>query len=138
MPRCYLCALSWNSSIDRDTNNMSIFHLIEHTQLRTSDVPGFLPFQVHHYWEFEESERGQDYQFRTVVIRPSKDRWESEPYDSRSRAPRNRLRATGIRVLGAGIHLVTAESRATGTEDWSPAGLAWPLQVDLLPDTTPT
>lgn len=62
MPSTYLIAVCEGSSLDSQSNNWTLYSLIEEVQLKPAAVnegaPIILPLQLHVYWQFSPAELG--------------------------------------------------------------------------------
>lgn len=130
MPNCYLVAVCSGSSLDRRSNNYSLFNLIE--QLRIRSLPANVALQVHAYYEFDQEERGRSFELRIVVSDGAEDSWTAPTYTFAPQQSRHRLRLQGLRIPAAGRLRVRAEVRAAGTDlAWERSSCSWPLHVEI-------
>jgi len=137
MPRCYLLAVSQGSSLDSESNNFTLFGLVE----RVSLAPGaplenlVLPFEMHCYWEFAPNEIDVDFEFRIVFTDGDTER-ATQSYTLRSTKARLRIRLQGMPVLLHGKVVVRTEWRRKGEEKWSRESVFWPLEIERQMVTT--
>jgi hypothetical protein len=68
MPRCYLLAVARGSALNADTNNFTLFELVEGISAHTRDSRIHLPLELHTYWEFAADELNVDFEMRFVSI----------------------------------------------------------------------
>ena len=132
MPRPYLIAICRGSSLDQSTNNMSLFGLVE--QVQAASVPSDVPLEFHLHYEFDEAERGRDYEVRALILeRGSRQRWESGPVPIKSPTPRFRLSIHGFRLPAFGTFDVFAEVREARLDgEWERSPFSWPLEITKL------
>lgn len=126
--RCFLVAVAQNSSLDRYTNNFSLFQLLE--QVRPSAYPARLAVYCHAFFEVAEEERGVDHETRIVLVGGGKVVSSTAPVAFRPSGERHRVRTHGLVVPDAGLYHVMAETRPAGSGEWTRAGAAWPLRAD--------
>ncbi len=138
MPRCYLLAVSHSSSLDKGTNVLSLFHLVEGLTLHDSAMPpqGAIDVQLHVYWQCEPEEVGTTLEFR--VVRRMADGL-SEPGPSivlPLTHRRFRFRTQGLRPPSrAGDLELRVQWRRQGEDDdaWREDPAWWPLDITHLP-----
>ncbi|MFO0681126.1 MAG: hypothetical protein U0234_03700 [Sandaracinus sp.] len=141
MPRCYLLCLAQSSSIDLDTNEVSLFQLTEEVDLQADDLAATDRFEIHSCWEFAPTEIGQAYDVRFLVTRTiaGAERFASRTHTISAPVPRLRMRTRGFVVPGAGRCGLRVEWSVAGQGQWNDAGLEWPLTAKLAaPDVAPS
>lgn len=131
---CYLVAVARLSTIDRATNTISVFHLVE--QVQVSEVPAELPLEVHTYWAFEPADLNVEHEFRIVFIGPDGVESLSETLPLTSSVARFRMIGQGVRAPAFGACAVTVVWRRGGGADWTRAPIRWPLIVQREPNQT--
>ncbi len=131
MPSCYFLALASDSSLDRDTNNFSLFKLTEEMQITISGTPPqgpVLPIELHAYWMFEPGEIGRSFEFQFLFEKPEAG-VKSEPIPLQSDKKRLRVRNRGLPVLPNGEFRVRTQWRAVGENEWHLEPQIWPVEV---------
>jgi hypothetical protein len=142
---CYFVAIAQGSAVDQETNNLSVFSLVEVLQvaaLPTSAEPVMLPIEGHAYIEQPTSqERRLD--GRLLWINEGGETALAGEFLNLALANRRmRLRFRGLRLppWGAGnLHLIAEWRETPGEGVWTRSGPAWP--VEFLPpalSTTPS
>ena len=120
MPSAYGVSVAAGSAQDRESNNLTLFSLVEQVQLVPgATFPGRLDFEVHSFWEFEPEEREYAHEVRTIVSLNGTTASASEGIHVPSNllvSGRLRVRLQGLVVLGLGVHRVASEIRRGGGE----------------------
>lgn len=132
MANCYLLIICSSSSVDRQTNNASLFNLVERISVR----PDYLgreqavPLEVHSYWQLQQPETVRPMEIRWVVVAQSGLETPSPTFRHRPEGLRFRLRGTGLPLPPvAGDYSLRVEYRFDDAEDWYRSDIAWPLTV---------
>ena len=136
MPRCYLFAVAHLSSVDRDTDNFSLYQIIE--RIGVDALPALLPIQAHVFLAFEPAEYDRDYELRFVFVQASAP--EVEGMVVRFHAPsgpRFRVRTPAFPLPAPGVFAVYPEWREAGQAAWTRATTGWPLDVRILSSEDP-
>jgi hypothetical protein len=126
--RCYLVALCKGSAVDRDTNNISLFELIEEVQI-TAFNPAFPLFlQAHVYLKALPEEIGREVDVRGVWVAEDGSRHPSP--GERFLLPHARIRIRSATlfpppILGAYDFVV--EWRWPDDAEWHRENAAWPI-----------
>jgi len=126
--RCFLIAVAQNSTLDRYSNNFSLFLLLE--QMRPSAYPARLAVFCHAFFEVDEDERGVDQETRIVLVGGGQVVSSTAPVAFRPSGERHRVRTHGLVVPDAGLYHVMVERRRAGESDWIREAAAWPLRAD--------
>ncbi len=134
MLRCYLLTVCQASSLDRDSNAISLFNMIEGISVPVEGLGVEIPVQVHVYFSVEADEF-QHSAFEMRVIRVGAD-GEEDPGGSlpfrTEEAGRMRVRAQALRLPRAyGNFNLRVEWRRADTEEWHAEPNRWPF--DLTP-----
>lgn len=134
MAECYLIAVSVGSSLDRDTNNWSLFGLTEQIRLPEdtpllADGDAILPLEVHIYWQFAPKEVGQTLEFRLIVSGSTGEK-QSRVFSVASDHRRHRSRIAGFPLFAEGDIRIGVESRFAGSNEWVKSPAFWPLLVE--------
>ena len=135
MIRCYLVAVCTGSSRDTDTQNMTLFNLIERCEVYewSKEVHGeFLPFEIHAYFFAAPSDETQVAEVRVVQV--STDGSEAEnaspPAMVTFDKPHMRAILKGLPYNGIpGSYDVRAEWRASADQPWTHSTTSWPLEI---------
>jgi hypothetical protein len=144
MPTCYLLTLTVGSSLDQQTNNVTLFNLVEQVNVSPRTVPAAgsrIPLEVHAYLSFSAAEIGRDFNMRFALVSSSTGlEMYSEPASHRAAAPRVRTRTTGLPFPShLGHYDLRVEFRAGSQDAWVRDACHWPisfLEVDERPVVT--
>lgn len=138
MPRCYLLALSAGSSLDQQSNNVSLFQLVEQVNVPPNAPPppqGALPLEIHAYFNVLPEELGQSFEIRFALVANTGLETLSEPTNHRVTTQRYRTRTLGLPfppVLGH--YQVHVDFRLSGRDHWSRDPLSWPIHFVEIQD----
>ena len=72
MAHCYLLCVTTGSSIDRQSNNVSLFTLVEQINLPPDSQPpprGLIPVEIHAYFQLPEAQVNRDLELRFKMSR---------------------------------------------------------------------
>lgn len=134
MSFCYLLVVTSGSSVDRQSNNVSLFGLVEQVNVRAgSPRPpgGILPVEVHAYFQLSEDKRDEQFELRLVLASDSGLETIGEPFKNRGGAARFRVRSIGLPYPPVpGNYTVRIEFRtvdALQERAWERQTAAWPL-----------
>ena len=158
---CYLLCVSSGSAIDRQSNNVSLFNLVEQINVPPGAPPpprGLIPVEIHAYFQLSPFHVQREFELRFALRAQSGLETLSEVFRHRVTAPRFRVRTLGLpyppvlgqytlqvdlRVLGAGERLSGDRLfEARPPEDdgsWQRQAAAWPLalyEVERRPKVT--
>jgi hypothetical protein len=134
MPRCYLLAVCSGSSLDEDTNNFSLFNLVEQVQCH-ADAPAdlVLPLEVHAYWSFAPDEIDRAFEVHWVLCAQGGIEMIGQGYPIRSNSPHFRMRMFGLGIPRLpGDCEVRVDWRLLPSESWTRDPAAWPLVLTLI------
>lgn len=130
---CYFVVVVKDWSVDQETNNVSLFHVVEELQV-TSDAALILQeLSIVSLWEVDSpAEVGTTFEACFDLMDASsavmKNRLQSEFTVSH---PRTRVRVPSIAVHGAGKFSIVARHRAKGSSgDWT-EGARWRIEVKV-------
>jgi hypothetical protein len=133
MPRCYMLTLSSASSLDQQSNNVSLFNVVEQLNLPRGVEPppgALLPLEVHAYFQVDPSELNQRFEMRFALVASTGLETLTDAHIHKSPTLRYRTRTMGLPVPPiADSYQLRVEMRAVGAEQWSRDPLAWPLIV---------
>src|SRR6187431_2764821 len=120
MPRCYLLTLASSSSLDQQSNNVSLFNIVEQLNLPRGVEPppgALLPIEIHAYF---------------LLVPSSGLETSTDAFSHKSATLRFRTRTMGMPIPPiADNYQLRVDTRALGSEDWSRDLLSWPLVVAL-------
>ena len=135
MPRCYLLTLAGSSSVDQQSNNVSLFNVVEQLNLPRGVEPppgALLPVEIHAYFLLEPTELNQRFEMRFVLVASSGLETSTDAFSHKSATQRYRTRTMGTPVPPiADNYQLRVDTRAVGSEAWARDPLAWPLVVTL-------
>ncbi len=126
--RCFLLAVSQASTLDRYTNNFSLFFLLE--ELTPSAYPVRLQAQTHAFFEVDHDERKVEHEVRLVVASQDKDEFFSDALTIEPASERHRVRMNGLVIPNPGAYRVLMEWRRKGHDAWIRGELEWPLKAN--------
>ena len=135
MPRCYLLTLASSSSVDQQSNNVSLFNVVEQVNLPRGVEPppgALLPMEIHAYFQLDQSELNQRLEVRFALVADTGLEALTEAYPHKSATLRYRTRTMGLPVPPVpGNYQVRVDYRVVGNEQWQRDAAAWPLLVAL-------
>ena len=131
MPTCYLLTCCGGSALDQQSNNFSLFNLVEQVNV-PANAPhppkGLLPLEVHAYWQLSQQEVGREFEVRYVLVAATGLETPSEVFKHRWATPRFRTRTYGVPlppVIGA--YELRVDWREAGNVGWRRDQSAWPI-----------
>ena len=144
MVHCYLLCVSSGSAIDRQSNNVSLFSLIEQINVPPNMPPpprGVIPVEVHAYFQLGSADMNREFEMRFVLCAETGLETSSEVFRYKVSAPRFRVRTLGLpypHVVGqytlhVDVRLVGEDSR------WQRQSASWPValnEIDPRPKVT--
>jgi hypothetical protein len=133
MPKCYLLAVSGGSSLDRYSNNVTLFNLVEQLNFPKEQPPApgtVLPLEVHAYFELAPEETNRRFEMRFSLVAATGLETVTDPFAHRPTTPRYRTRTMGLPLPPViGSYELCVDTRAEGTEHWQRDRLRWPLLI---------
>lgn len=133
MPKCYLLAVTSGSSLDRYSNNVTLFNMVEQLNFPKDQLPpagAVLPLEIHAYFQLEPSEVNQRFEARFALVAPSGLETMTDPFAHKSPLARFRTRTVGLPLPPvAGTYDLRVDTRQVGSEAWHRDSLVWPLVV---------
>lgn len=127
--RCFLLAVAQSSTLDRYTNNFSLFHLLE--QFRPAGYPARLAVFSHAFFEVEAAEFGVEHEVRLVVLRDRDVTLATEPVKMKPNGERHRVRIAGLAFSEPGLYRVSVEwRRAMEGAPWIRDAASWPIRAE--------
>ncbi len=143
MPQCYLLGISAGSSLDQQSNNVSLFNLVEQVNVPPGAPPppnNLLPLELHAYFRLAPEELGTPLEMRFALVADTGLETLSEVVRHTCATPRYRTRTLGLPfppVLGQ--YELRVDFRVAGSEHWTRDILAWPIsfvEVESRPRVT--
>ncbi|MBM4363173.1 MAG: hypothetical protein FJ104_10865 [Deltaproteobacteria bacterium] len=133
MPRCYFLTLCSGSSVDQQTNNVSLFNLVEQINVPPGAPPppsNLVPLELHAYFEFGQMEIGRDFDVRFVMVASTGLETSSDVFSHRSATPRLRTRTFGLPFPPVtGNYDLCVDTRYRGEETFRRDALRWPVAI---------
>lgn len=132
MPTCYLLTLTVGSSLDQQTNNVTLFNLVEQVNVSPRAVPtagSRVPLEVHAYLSLSPGELGREFSMRFALVSSSTGlEIYSEPATHRATAARVRTRSPGLPFPAhLGHYDLCVEFRAGHADMWERDACRWPI-----------
>jgi hypothetical protein len=136
MPKCYFLTLCCGSSLDQQSNNVTLFNLVEQVNLQPNVDPppgAILPLEVHAYFLLGPGELAQSFEVRFAVVAPSGLELFTDATQHKSPTPRYRTRSLGLPApVVPGSYQLCVDIRQPGSADFTRENLSWPLMVARL------
>lgn len=133
MPQCYLLGLSAGSSLDQQSNNVTLFNLVEQVNVPPGSPPppnNLLPLEIHAYFRLSAEEVGSSIEMRFALVAPSGLETLSEVVRHQCSTTRFRTRTFGVPFPPViGHYELRVDFRLAGTSSWHRDPLAWPLAI---------
>ena len=132
MPSCYFLAVCAGSSLDQQTNNASLFHLVEQVNVAPGHLPEpgrRLPLEVHCYFRLQPDEHGQEIEMRFALLAPTGLETYTDPTSHRAASARLRTRHVGLSFPpDLGYYELRVDFRVAGGP-WQRGPSSWPLAI---------
>jgi hypothetical protein len=143
MPRCYLLAVSSGSSLDQQSNNVTLFNLVEQLNVPPNAPPppgGVIPLEIHAYFMFAPEEIGTRFEVRFALISDAGLETYTDPFGYKSITPRFRTRTLGLPLPPVmGSYKLSVDIREEGSGAWQRDPATWPISiVEYTPKPTVT
>ena len=137
MAHCYLLCVSSGSAIDRHSNNVSLFSLVEQINVppRAGPPPrGVIPVEVHAYFQLGAAQLNREFEMRFALCAETGLETLSEVFRHRVTAPRFRVRTLGLPYPPVvGQYSLQVDFRMVGEEArWQRQTAAWPIALHQL------
>jgi hypothetical protein len=136
MPKCYFLTLCAGSSLDQQSNNVTLFNIVEQVNLQPSIEPpagAYLPLEVHAYFLLGPGELAQPFELRFAVVAPTGLEMLTDATQHKSSTPRYRTRSFGLPApIVPGNYQLCVDVRQPGTEGFTRESVSWPLVVARL------
>ncbi|MEY2929407.1 MAG: hypothetical protein RL033_156 [Pseudomonadota bacterium] len=150
MAHCYLLCVTTGSAIDRQSNNVSLFSLVEQINLPPNTPPpprGLLPVEIHAYFQLPDTHVSRELELRFALCAETGLETLSDVFRHRVTAPRFRVRTLGLPyppVMGqyslqVDVRLLSDGSTTRDGPAWQRQGAAWPIalyEIDPRPRIT--
>lgn len=138
MPHCYMLSVCRSSSVDRDSNRISLFLMVEELRFSADKRPDILGLEVHCHWLASEDEIGKEFELR--VQRIAEDGTE-EPGPSVIMVPRSVITRNKFFALKTpekfGLYKLYTEWRLPSDEGWTRGDVYWPIVVNEIKPPEP-
>jgi hypothetical protein len=142
MPKCYLLTLCGGSSLDQQSNNVTLFNVVEQVNVPENQQPppgALLPLEIHAYFQLGPLEMNQRFEVRFALVASSGLETFTDSFQHRSPSPRYRTRTLGLPAPPVvGTYELRIDWRQTGSDDWRREPIAWPLVVATAQPRTET
>lgn len=140
MPRCYLLTVCVGSSVDQQSNNATLFQLVEQVNLAATapdPLPSLVPLELHAYFDVSAEEEALHVEFRFVLVGEDGAETASDAVSHQLAGPRLRTRTLGLPFPATpGAHELRVDWRLRGGITWHRENSRWPLLL-LRDDPTP-
>ena len=137
MAQCYLLCISSGSAIDRHSNNVSLFTLVEQINVPAGTPPpprGLIPVEIHTYLLLAGGELNRDFELRYALCAETGLETLSDVFRHRATTSRFRIRTLGLPYPPvAGQYQLQVDFRIAGDEArWQRQAAAWPIALHEL------
>lgn len=133
MPSCYLLAVCSGSSLDQNSNNVTLFNLVEQLNIPPNAPPppnNVLPLEIHAYFQLAPEEVNEAFEVRFAMVSDAGLETYTDPFKYKSPAPRFRTRTLGLPFPPAlGNYLLRVDHRREGTGQWRRDTASWPVTI---------
>ncbi|HVJ20022.1 MAG TPA: hypothetical protein VM686_31625 [Polyangiaceae bacterium] len=131
--RCYFLALVSGSSLDQQSNNVTLFNLVEQLNFPPSKQPppgALLPIEIHAYFQLYQQEVNQRFDVRFAIVESSGLETVTEPFQHKSSTQRYRTRTLGLPAPPEpGSYQLRVDFKPADSEEWVRDAASWPLLV---------
>lgn len=131
MPHCYLIALAAGSSLDQQSNNITLFNLVEQVNIPPGVTPAVgtrIPLEIHAYVRLEPQEIGQPFEMRFALVSATGLETFTDPATHRSASSRLRTRALGVPFPpDMGHYNLCVDFRRLEEDEWTRDRVSWPI-----------
>src|SRR5690606_38444571 len=130
--------------IDRQSNNVSLFSLIEQINVHPRAAPpprGLIPLEVHAYFQLGASQLNREFEMRFALCAETGLETLSEVFRHRVTAPRFRVRTLGLPYPPVtGQYSLQVDFRMVGQDArWERQAASWPIslqEIEVRPKVT--
>lgn len=131
---CYFLGVCRGSALDRDTNNFTLFQLIEEVQVPEAAIGTALPFELHFYIAVTgDSLNGRaDFQILWKDQNGGEDVRGANVFPIDLSHPRVRTRTGAVQLPPRPGHFrIYLEWRMAGAESWTRSFASWPFVLSI-------
>jgi hypothetical protein len=133
MLKCYLLALVGGSSLDRYSNNVTLFNLVEQLNFPKERPPppgAVLPLEAHAYFQLDTEDLNQRFEVRFALVAQSGLETVTDAFSHRSTTMRFRTRTMGLPIPPvSGNYELRVDTRRDDSEGWRRQQASWPVIV---------
>ncbi len=134
MPSCYLLTACVGSAIDQESNNITLFSLVEQVNVPANAPPppnGVIPLEAQAYWRLSPSEISQTFLIRFVMVAVHTGlETSSIIFNHRAVTERFRTRTLGLPCPPVpGHYELRVDWRMEGNETWTREAISWPVTL---------
>jgi hypothetical protein len=133
MPRCYFLSVCSGSSVDQQSNNVTLFNLVEQINVPPGAPPpprGLVPLEIHAYFHVSQMEIGHDFEMRFIMVASTGLETPTDAFTHRAVTPRYRTRTFGLPFPPvAGHYDLFIDCRPAGNEGWKREAVTWPVAI---------
>jgi len=133
MPRCYFLTVCSASSVDQQSNNVTLFNLVEQLNVPPGAPPpphGLVPLELHAYFEIAQAEIGHDFEARFVMVASTGLETPTDVFRHRAVTTRYRTRTLGLPFPPVtGQYELRVDWRYAGDEGFRREALSWPVAI---------
>lgn len=133
MPKCYLLTLVGGSSLDRYTNNVTLFNLVEQLNFAKERKPppgAVIPLEIHAYFQLDTEDLNQRFEVRYSLVGPSGLETVTDTFTHRSSTLRFRTRMVGLPIPPVeGDYQLRVDTRRDESEPWQRQSATWPVII---------
>jgi hypothetical protein len=137
LAHCYLLCISSGSAIDRQSNNVSLFNLVEQINVPARQSPpprSLIPVEVHAYFLLGTAALNREFEMRFVLCAETGLETLSEVFRHRATASRFRVRTLGLPYPPVvGQYNLQVDFRMSGEDArWQRQSASWPIALHEL------
>ena len=133
MPSCYLLAVTVGSSLDQQSNNITLFNLVEQVNVPPGaprPPRGLLPLEVHAYFRLAPIEVNQPFEVRYALVARTGLETYSEIFSYKSVTARYRTRTFGVPFPPVSDQYdLYVDWRRSPRDEWHRDRPSWPLTI---------
>jgi hypothetical protein len=136
LAHCYLLCISSGSALDRQSNNVSLFNLVEQINVPARQNPpprALIPVEVHAYFQLGIAALNRELELRFVLCADTGLETLSEVFRHRVTAQRFRVRTLGLPYPPvAGQYSLQVDFRMTDEPRWQRQSASWPIALQEI------
>lgn len=141
MPACYLLAITVGSSLDQQSNNVTLFNLVEQVNLPPGGgrpPRGLIPLEVHAYFRLTQDELSEPFEVRYALVARTGLETYSDVFSYKSVTPRYRTRTYGLPLPPVPDQFdLRVDWRRSARDPWHRDPASWPINI-VEHNPTPT